>query len=96
MNKILPSTDSGPAQLQWNTLSIVLIGVFVLMIYIASVGPAFKIATNTHGFINERMLRTMYRPLFVLAPQTTSFHLRQWGVSDIEAFFVMQSPKGGN
>lgn len=73
---------------------IVTMAVLIPLIYLASVGPAFAIAIKTESKLSMRMARKVYRPLFDIAPESTCSYLKQWGVSDVEAFFVMQAPKG--
>ncbi len=85
--------DSRTVQSRWNGVPFLFASILVLVFYFASIGPVFKIAIATHGIFNEQTLRTMYRPMFAIAPESTSYYLRIWGVSDLEAFFVMQSPK---
>ena len=75
-------------------MAAIAIAPFLLSVYFASVGPAFVITVKSKWLLSNRIVRKTYRPLFDVAPEFTCYYLRQCGVSDIEAFFVMQAPKG--
>ncbi len=82
-------------QLRTLVYAVLLIFFLVPTIYFASVGPMFGILSATPGpGWSGKPIRRIYRPLFDVAPEITMQYLRLWGVSDIEAFFIMQSSKG--
>jgi hypothetical protein len=93
MKAFFSSRESCLSQLHLKASSMVLIVLLLLMTYVVSVGPVFKIATINHGLISDRLLRTLYRPVVLIAPEASSLYLNLWGVSDIEVFFAMQSSR---
>ena len=77
-----------------NAIAIIAFATIITAIYVASVWPVFAINLKSEGILSNGTLRKMYRPLFHIAPELTCSYLRQFGVSDIETFFVMQASKG--
>jgi hypothetical protein len=92
-------TDKKRCQSQLCVFAIMMIVTILPVLYFVSVGPAFAITLeaitlNCDGPLHYRAVRAAYRPLFHLAPDLTCRYLRVYGVSEIEAFFLMQGAQG--
>ncbi len=60
-----------------------------------SVGPVFAYTCN-HPRSLPSFLCRYYRPLFRVAPEVTNRYLLCWGVSDIEAYFLLEPVQQGS
>jgi hypothetical protein len=71
--------------------------VAALAVYALSIGPVFcYYARSNYDVSLPRMptaLYDVYRPLFRFLPETTSWYLTIWGVSEIDAFFISDFPQ---
>jgi len=75
--------------------AVLIVFFLVPVLYLASVGPMFgSVATTPGPGWSIKPIRRMYRPLFDVAPEFTMRYLRLWGLSDLEAFFIMEASKG--
>lgn len=64
-----------------------------LMIYVMSVGPAFAYRSRKG---RASAILKVYRPLFVVIPSDVmSQYLDWWGVSELEAFFLIEPTQLG-
>ena len=59
-----------------------------------SVGPVFAYTCNHPSSVPSFLCR-YYRPLFRIAPELTTQYLLCWGVSDIEAYFLLEPVQQG-
>ncbi len=63
--------------------------------YFASVGPMFGTLGKGYGpGWSSKTIRRIYRPLFDVVPSSTTRYLKLCGVSELEAFFIMEASKG--
>jgi hypothetical protein len=62
------------------------------ILYALSIGPLYAYYNN-HGEVmtpkTARVVHFAYRPLFIAFPETTTWYLSMWHVSDIEAYFIL-------
>ena len=71
---------------------LVVMGLIVVpILYVLSLGPVFSYYVNGDKPMPMAMYQS-YRPLFHFIPEASSRYLAYWNVSEIEAFFVTDTP----
>jgi hypothetical protein len=66
-----------------------LAAITAVAIYALSVGPVFAYYCRHDDFASVAVCQC-YWPLFRVAPALTAAYVNWWGVSDLEAFFLLQ------
>lgn len=74
-------------------LSGIYAAILLLLMYCLSAGPVFALCK--YRMDDPYGVCRYYLPLIRIAPLTMSNYLNWWGVSDIEAFFILSIPECG-